>query len=157
MALIKGVKRIQGIIVPKGNPLNIKSLSDIVTQGRKFVNRQRGSGTRLFLDYNLKKLDIDPKGICGYEREEFTHIGVAAVVAAGDADCGLGIFSAAELMNLDFIELGNEEYDFAVPSEFLNMDMIKEFISIIKSDEFKSELDKLGGYDYSEIGEIIEL
>jgi len=157
MALIKGVKRIQGIIVPKGNPLGIKSLMDIVTKGRKFVNRQRGSGTRLFLDYNLKKLNIEPESITGYEREEFTHIAVAAVVAAGDADCGLGVYSAAKLMNLDFIELGNEEYDFAVPKEFLNTEMITEFIKVIKSDEFKRELDILCGYDYTEIGEIIEL
>ncbi|MGV8980097.1 molybdopterin biosynthesis protein [Clostridium sp.] len=157
MALIKGVKRIQGIIVPKGNPLNIKSLSDIAIKGRKFVNRQRGSGTRLFLDYNLKKIDINPKDIYGYEREEFTHIAVAAVVAAGDADCGLGVYSAAKLMDLDFIKLGNEEYDFAVPAEFLNMDMIREFIKVIRGDDFKRELDKLGGYDYSEIGEIIEI
>ena len=157
MALIKGVKRIQGIIVPKGNPLNIKSLQDIVSDGRTFVNRQRGSGTRLFLDYNLKKSNINPKNISGYEREEFTHIGVAAVVAAGDADCGLGVYSAAELMNLDFIALGNEEYDFAVPKEFLDTDMIKEFIKVIKTYEFKGELDKLGGYDYTEIGKIIEL
>ena len=157
MVLIKGVKRIQGIIVPKGNPLDIKSLSDIATKGRKFVNRQRGSGTRLFLDYNLKKLQIDTRNISGYEREEFTHIGVAAVVAAGDADCGLGVYSAAELMNLDFIALGNEEYDFALPKEFLEMDMIREFIKVIKSNEFKAELERLGGYDYTEIGEIIEL
>jgi len=157
MALIKGVKRIQGIIVPKGNPLGIKSLMDIVTKGRKFVNRQRGSGTRLFLDYNLKKLNIQPDSITGYEREEFTHIAVAAVVAAGDVDCGLGVYSAAKLMNLDFIELGNEEYDFAVPKEFINTEMISEFIKVIKSDEFKRELDILCGYDYTEIGEIIEL
>jgi len=157
MALIKGVKRIQGIIVPKGNPLNIKSLQDIVAKGGRFVNRQRGSGTRLFLDYNLKKLNINPKDISGYEREEFTHIAVAAVIAAGDAECGLGVYSAAKLMGLEFIELGNEEYDFAVPVEFLDMDMIKEFIKVIKTDEFKGELDKLCGYDYSNIGEIIKL
>lgn len=157
MALIKGVNRIQGIIVPKGNPLDIKSLQDIATKGRKFVNRQRGSGTRLFLDYNLKKQSIDPKDISGYEREEFTHIAVAAVVAAGDADCGLGVYSAAKLMDLDFIALGNEEYDFAVPVEFLDMEIIKEFIKVIKTDEFKGELDKLGGYDYRDIGEIIDL
>lgn len=157
MALIKGVKRIQGIIVPKGNPLNIKSLEDIVAKGRRFVNRQRGSGTRLFLDYNLKKQNINPKDISGYEREEFTHIAVAAVIAAGDADCGLGVYSAAKLMGLEFIELGNEEYDFAVPVEFLDMDMIKEFIKVIKTDVFKGELDKLCGYDYSNIGEIIKL
>jgi putative molybdopterin biosynthesis protein len=157
MALIKGVKRIQGIIVPKGNPLNIKSLQDIVIKGRKFVNRQRGSGTRLFLDYYLKKLDINPRDVSGYEREEFTHIAVAAMVAAGDVDCGLGIFSAAKLMGLDFIPLGNEEYDFAVPKEFLDLDLVREFINVIGTDEFKEELDKLGGYDYTDIGEIIEL
>ena len=157
MSLIKGVKRIQGIIVPKGNPLDIKSLQDIVTSGIRFVNRQRGSGTRLFLDYNLKELKINSRNISGYEREEFTHIAVAAVIAAGDADCGLGVYSAAKLMDLDFIALGNEEYDFALPKEFLDMDMIREFIKTIKSDEFKGELDKLGGYDYKDIGEIIIL
>ncbi|MDF2883113.1 MAG: putative molybdopterin biosynthesis protein MoeA/LysR substrate binding- protein [Clostridiaceae bacterium] len=157
MALIKGVKRIQGLMVPKGNPLNVQSLKDITEKSLSFVNRQRGSGTRLFLDYNLKKLSISSKDILGYEREEYTHIGVAAIIAAGDADCGLGIYSAAELMGLDFIPLGNEEYDFAVPKEFLDLDIIKKFIRVIKSDEFKGELDKLGGYDYTDIGEIIEL
>lgn len=157
VVLIKGVKRIQGIIVPKGNPLNIKSLHDIVTKEVKFVNRQRGSGTRIFLDYNLKKFNIDSNEIHGYQREEFTHIAVAAVVEAGDADCGLGVYSAAELMGLDFVELGNEEYDFAVPKGFINMDIIKEFINVIKSDVFKHELDKLGGYDYMDIGQIIEM
>lgn len=157
IALIKGVKRVQGLIVPKGNPLNIKGFEDIATNRRSFVNRQRGSGTRLFLDYKLKELNIDKNKINGYEREEFTHIAVAAVIHAEDADCGIGVYSAAQLMGLDFIPLGNEEYDFAVPREFLDMDIIKEFINVIKSDEFKSELDKLGGYDYTGIGEIIEL
>lgn len=157
MALIKGVKRIQGLMVTRGNPLNIKSLQDIVTKKLSFVNRQRGSGTRLFLDYNLKKLHIDSKEILGYDREEFTHIGVAAVIAAGDANCGLGIYSAAKLMDLDFIALGNEEYDFVVPRDFLSLDIITEFIEVIKSHEFKDELLKLGGYDYTDIGKIIEV
>ena len=157
MAVIKGVKRIQGLMVTRGNPLNIKSLQDIVTKKLSFVNRQRGSGTRLFLDYNLKKLHIDSKEILGYDREEFTHIGVAAVIAAGDANCGLGIYSAAKLMDLDFITLGNEEYDFVVPRDFLSLDIITEFIEVIKSHEFKDELLKLGGYDYTDIGKIIEV
>lgn len=142
MALIKGVNRIQGLMVSKGNPLNIRNFEDLEVDGIRFVNRQRGSGTRLFLDYNLKKYNISPDRINGYEREEFTHIAVAAVVAAGDADCGLGVYSAAELMGLDFIPLGNEEYDFAVPEKFLELDMIKEFIETIKSEEFKSIFDK---------------
>lgn len=157
MALIKGVGRVQGIMVPKGNPLNIKDINDIKRDGIRFVNRQRGSGTRLFLDYNLKKAGISPSDINGYEREEVTHIGVAAVVAADDADCGLGIYSAAKMMGLDFIPLGNEEYDFALPKEHLDLDMIKEFINVIKSSEFKSMLDQMGGYDYKNIGRIIEI
>lgn len=155
IALIKGVNRIQGIMVPKGNPLNICSLKDIASKNIRFINRQRGSGTRLFLDYNLKKFNINPKDINGYEREEYTHLGVAAAIAAKDADCGLGVYSAAKLMGLNFIPLGNEEYDFAIPKDFLKLDIIKEFIEIIKSDKFKRELDILGGYDYTNTGEII--
>lgn len=155
ISLIKGVKRIQGIMVPKGNPMNIKTLEDIAHKGAVFVNRQRGSGTRLFLDYNLNKSNIDSKEIKGYGREEFTHLSVAAAIAAGDADCGLGVYSAAVLMGLDFVPLGSEEYDFAVPREFLDTDMLHEFIKVIISDEFKAELDRLGGYDYSDIGKII--
>ncbi|HEY8804495.1 MAG TPA: substrate-binding domain-containing protein [Clostridium sp.] len=128
-------------------------MQDIVLNNRRFVNRQRGSGTRLFLDYNLKKLNINPKDIPGYEREEFTYIAVAAVVA----DCGLEIYSSAKLLDLDFIRLGNEDYDFAVPKEYIDMDMIREFIKVIRTDEFKGEIDTLGGYDYTDIGKIIEL
>lgn len=157
LVLIKGVTRIQGIMVPKGNPLNIRSLTDIVIHKHTFVNRQRGSGTRIFLDYSLKKMEIDPSEIRGYEREEYTHIAVAAAIESGDIDCGLGIYSAAELMKLDFIELGEEEYDFAVPKEYLEMKRIKELIRILQSREFKEELDKLGGYGYKGIGQIIEV
>lgn len=157
IALIKGVNRIQGIMVAKNNPLNINSLNDIASNNLRFINRQRGSGTRLFLDYKLKTLGINEKDINGYGREEFTHLGVAAAIAAKDADCGLGIYSAAMLMGLDFIPLGNEEYDFAIPNEFLKLDMIKEFLEVIKSQSFKEALDKFGGYDYTNIGKIINI
>lgn len=154
ICIIKGVKRIQGLMVKKNNPLNIKSFKDFTNGKIKFVNRQRGSGTRLLLDYNINKLGLDSNKILGYDREEFTHLAVAAAVAADDADCGLGVLSAANLMGLDFIPLCNEEYDIAMPKEYLTMDIIKEFINVIKSEEFKIELDKLGGYDYSSIGEV---
>src|SRR5699024_4630433 len=106
--------------------------------------------TRLLLDYNLKKLNIDPSEIKGYDREEFTHLQVAAAVENNDADCGLGIYSAAKMMGLDFIPVANEEYDIAIPSKFLEKPIINEFINLIKSDEFKEKLDELGGYDYRE-------
>jgi putative molybdopterin biosynthesis protein len=157
MALIKCLKRIQGIMVPKGNPNKIGSISDIWCKKLKFVNRQRGAGTRLLFDYNLKKLDINPREIDGYSREEYTHLGVAAAIANGDADCGIGIYSAAIMMGLEFIPICSEEYDIAITKEFLDMPMIKEFINVIKSDEFKQKLDSLGGYDYNEAGNIILL
>lgn len=155
MALIKVVKRIQGLMVPKGNPSLIAKISDISEKNLRFVNRQRGAGTRLLLDYNLKKLNISPDKINGYEREEITHLSVAAAVANGDVDCGLGVYSAAEMMGLDFIPVCSEEYDFAVPVEYLEMDEIKALIDVMQSKEFLNKLDILGGYDYADIGKII--
>ncbi|HDK7174165.1 TPA: molybdopterin biosynthesis protein [Clostridium botulinum] len=157
MALIKCVKRIQGIIVPKGNPNSITSIKDIRDKKLKFVNRQRGAGTRLLLDYNLKKSNINPREIQGYEREEYTHLQVAAAILNGDAHCGLGVYSAANMMGLDFIPVCSEEYDLAIFQEFLDMPSIKELINIIKADKFKEKLEELGGYDYSEAGNIILL
>ncbi|WP_315118341.1 molybdopterin biosynthesis protein [uncultured Clostridium sp.] len=155
IALIKGVKRIQGFMVKKGNPLDIKDFKDLADKKVKFINRQRGSGTRLLLDYNLKKVGVNPREIVGYDREEFTHLSVASAVASGNADVGLGVYSAAVMMDLDFIPICNEDYDIAIPKEYLEMDIIKELLKVVKSEEFKGELDKLGGYDYSDIGTII--
>ena len=155
IALVKCVNRIQGFMVEKGNPKNITKFEDLERKDVKFVNRQRGSGTRLLLDYNLNKLNIDFKNIKGYYREEFTHLAVAAAVEAGDADAGLGVYSVANMMGLDFIPVCNEEYDLAIPEEYLELDIIKEFIETIKSEEFKEKLDELGGYDYSNTGTII--
>lgn len=155
MALIKCVNRIQGIMVPKGNPMGVKSIEDIWNMKLKFVNRQRGAGTRLLFDYNLKKLNISPNEIIGYQREEYTHLGVAAAIENGDADCGLGIYSAAAMMGLDFIPVCKEQYDIAIQIEFLDMPMIKEFIEVLKSREFKEKLDELGGYDSKGAGKII--
>lgn len=157
IALIKCVGRIQGFMVEKGNPLNIEKFEDLTREEIRFVNRQRGSGTRLLLDYNLNKLNINGDKISGYYREEFTHLSVAAAVAAGDAEVGLGVYSAAKMMDLDFIPVCNEEYDIAVPVEYLETDIVKEFINTITSDEFKEELEKLGGYDCTNTGKIIYL
>ena len=157
ICLVKCVNRIQGFIVEKGNPKNITKFEDLLRDDVKFVNRQRGSGTRLLLDYNLNKLNIDPQKINGYFREEFTHLAVAAAVEAGDADAGLGVYSSASLMGLDFIPVSNEEYDLAIPEEYMDSEIVKEFLETIKSEEFKNKLDELGGYDYSNTGTMIKL
>ena len=153
MALIKGVNRIQGIIVKKGNPLNIQTINDLV--GKSYINRQRGAGTRVLFDYLLKKEGIEPNSIKGYDREGATHMAVAAAIAGDSADAGMGILSAAKALALDFVPVGNEEYDFAVPVKYLDLPHVQKFIEVLKSDVFKAKLEELGGYSADNIGKIV--
>ncbi|KPU26755.1 LysR family transcriptional regulator [Caloranaerobacter sp. TR13] len=155
MAIIKGVKRLQGFIVAKGNPYNIKSFNDLTRDGVTFINRQKGSGTRLLLDYNLRKLEIDPNNIRGYHKETSTHMSVAMTVKTGIATTGMGVLSAARAVDLDFIPVGYEDYDFLIPFEYLENIEIQRFISILKSHKFKKRVEKLGGYKFENTGEII--
>ena len=185
MALIKGVHRIQGIMVKKGNPLGIKGIADLATpcdacgvdtygtdvtdaesgtvgtagnaakSTIRYVNRQRGAGTRVLFDYRLKQENIDPSSITGYDREMATHMAVAAAVASDGADAGMGVLSAAKAMDLDFIEVGPEEYDFAIPAEYLELPHIKAFIEILQSSEFRDRIEELGGYSAENAGKII--
>lgn len=155
ISLIKGFDRIQGIIVKKGNPLNIKGIEDLPKY--KFVNRQRGAGTRVLLDYKLKVLGIDKDSINGYDKEVATHMAVAASVKSPYVDCGLGVKSAADSMDLDFIEVGIEEYDFAIETKNLNDDKVKKFIEIIKSNELHDKLEEIGGYGYRQVGNIVNI
>ncbi len=155
MALIKGVRRHQGFIVEKGNPKGIKDFSDLVRDDVVYVNRQRGAGTRILLDYHLNKENIEPADIKGYEREMTTHMAVASAVKTGSATTGLGIYSAAKALDLDFMEVAYEDYDFLVPFSLLEDARVKKFIQILKSDEFKRRVDELGGYGFEQTGEIV--
>ena len=143
MAIIKGVGRVQCIMTQQGNPLGIKSIDDL-TKG-SFINRQRGAGTRLLLDYQLKLKNINPSKISGYEKEAATYMAVAAV-QSGNVDAGIGIQSAAKAMGLDYIPIGEEAYDFAMPVEFLELPHVKSFIKVLQCDAFKLKLAELGGY-----------
>lgn len=143
--LVKGVGRIQGLMVKKGNPLGIKGFSDI-KKGR-YVNRQLGSGTRILCDYLIRKNGMNKNEIEGYRNEEFTHTAVAALIAAGNADCGLGIYSAAKMYDLDFIELCTEEYDVIIDEKAFDSENVQEFLKILRSDELKKRLGKMGGYE----------
>lgn len=155
MALIKGVKRLQGFIVEKGNPFNIRGFKDLSREEIIYINRQRGAGTRILLDYHLKKEGIDPLNIRGYTREMNTHMAVATGVKTGSANVGLGIYSAAKALDLDFIEVAYEEYDFLVNQDFLEDSKIKEFINVLRSEEFKERIKSLGGYKLKNTGDII--
>ncbi len=155
MALIKGVQRQQGLIVEKGNPLNIKGFKDLIRDDMVYVNRQRGAGTRVLLDYHLGLENIDENKIRGYQRELNTHMAVATAVKTGSARTGLGVYSAAKAMDLDFVEVAFEDYDFLIPFESLEDKRIKSFVEVIKSKEFKDILKSLGGYGFENTGEII--
>ena len=143
--LIKGIGRVQGLMVNKGNPLGIKEFKDI-KKGR-YVNRQLGSGTRILCDYLLAKNGIDKKAVEGYRNEEFTHTAVAALIASGNADCGLGIYSAAKMYDLDFIEICTEEYDILIDDKAYDSEQVQTFLGAIKSDKFKNRLREMGGYE----------
>ena len=152
---IKGVKRTQGLMCAKGNPKSISKIEDLSKEGVRFVNRQKGSGTRILLDYLLRQSNVDPDQIYGYDREEYTHLSLAVQIAQGSADCGLGIYSAAKIYHLDFVPLCDEEYDFVVRSDFMEDPRMKAFLKILRSEEFSSKLNALGGYTSDKIGEII--
>jgi len=155
MTLIKGVGRVQGIMVKKGNPLGITGIADLPRC--RYINRQRGAGTRVLLDYLLKAAGIVPSTIVGYDREAATHMAVAAAIQGNSADAGMGILSAAKAMNLDFIPVGNEEYDFAAPAEFLELAHIRAFIAVLKKPDFQRKLEELGGYTVECCGEVVEV
>lgn len=159
VTLVRAVNRVQGIMVKKGNPKNIQGIKDLKKGNGKdvsYVNRQRGAGTRILLDYLMEKENMVPDDIYGYTREEYTHTAVAAAIANGGADAGLGIYSAAKTYGLDFIPLWDEEYDFLVLNSSLEKPEVKEFIDVMKGSEFRERLENLGGYNFVVPGEIIE-
>ena len=155
VVLVNLVHRVQGLIVARGNPKGVTSLEDLARGDVGFVNRQRGSGTRVLLDYRLKQMDLDPVRIQGYDREEYTHLAVAADVAGGTADVGLGILAAARALDLDFIPLLSERYDLVIPSEHYESDLLRPVLTIIRGEEFQREVEALGGYDASTMGEVV--
>lgn len=155
IVLMNLVYRTQGLMVAKGNPLNLTKLEDLARPSIRFINRQGGSGTRVLLDYLLKQKGISKEDILGYEREEFTHLNVAVGVASGSADVGLGIQSAAQSLGLDFIPIGEERYDLAIPAEYLEDLRMQALIAVVHNDTFKDEVLSLGGYDVRDMGKII--
>lgn len=157
MTLVKGVERIQGLIVQKGNPLNIKDIKDMFEKDIRFVNRQRGSGTRILLDYWLKTEKLDCINLKGYDYEVATHLDVAMAVKNGTAEAGLGIMEAAKIADLDFIPLAKEEYDFLINPEVKDSEKISEFIKFLKSDFLRERIENLTGYGLNRPGEIVEI
>ena len=155
--LLRCVGRQQGLMVAKGNPMQLTGFADIARDGVRYVNRQKGSGTRILTDYLCKTEQVDPSRVYGYEREELTHTSVAAQIASGSADAGMGIYSAAKLYDLDFLPICIEEYDLLVPDHAWETPMVQQMIATLKSDAFKEKILSLGGYTVDAPGEIIEI
>jgi putative molybdopterin biosynthesis protein len=155
LKVIALVRREQGLIVKRGNPRGIKSLKDLTRLGIQFVNRQRGAGTRVLLDYHLKSMTIMPDSIAGYDQEEYTHLGVAASVASGRADCGLGIAAAAQALDLDFVPLFQERYDLVIPKEFIDGRLLTPLLDLLADSAFRTAVSQLTGYDVSVMGTVI--
>ncbi|MBQ7092704.1 MAG: molybdopterin biosynthesis protein, partial [Clostridia bacterium] len=155
--LIRCVGRQQGLMVQKGNPLGLRGFEDVAKEGVRYVNRQKGSGTRILADYLCIKEKLDKSAIYGYDREELTHTSVAIQIASGSGDAGMGIYSAAKLYGLDFLPVCIEEYDLLIPDFAYDTPMVRQMLDTMKSDEFKARLDALGGYTLEGIGEEIIL
>lgn len=154
VSLVECVSREQGLMLPKGNPKNIGSIGDIARDGISYVNRQKGSGTRILCDWLCRREGTDTKKVYGYDREEYTHFAVAAVIAAGSADAGLGIYSAAKAYGLDFLKICDEQYDLLIPNFVWDTPRVQRLLEILKSDAFADRLKQLGGYKLSRPGEL---
>ena len=155
LKLINLAWRQQGFMVLPGNPHNIRAVADLTRPGVRFINRQRGAGTRLLLDFLLKQEGIDPAALQGYDREEYTHMAVAANVESGTADVGLGIMAAARALGLDFIPLTPERYDLVVPLATFRDRRFEELLAVINSPAFHAAAEVMGGYDLKDCGKIV--
>ena len=154
--LVECVKRTQGFMLQKGNPKGITGVTDMTRDGLRYVNRQKGSGTRILIDYLCRQNGVDMSKIYGYDREEYTHTSVAALIAANSADVGLGIYSAAKLYDLDFLPVCDEQYDLLIPDHAWEMPMMQKLLDVLKSDEFRQRLAELGGYTVENPGKVRE-
>lgn len=153
--LVSCVGRQQGLMVARGNPLNICSFADISRQGIRYVNRQKGSGTRILTDYLCSREKVEPSDVYGYTREELTHTSVAAQIACGSADVGMGIYSAAKLYDLDFIPICIEEYDLIIPDHAWDSPMVQQLLTILRSDAFREKILSMGGYTIDHPGQVL--
>ncbi len=152
VAVVRLVHRDQGLIIPPGNPLGLSGVDDLVRDDVRYVNRQRGAGTRALLDHELSRRGLDTGRITGYHREEHTHLAVAAAVAAGSADAGLGILAAARAFGLDFVPVAQEPYDLVLRPSDVDSNLLRPLWTLLGREDFRKEVESLGGYSCAETG-----
>jgi putative molybdopterin biosynthesis protein len=154
VALVALAEREQGWIVSPGNPRGLRDWPDIAGGNVRIVNRQRGAGTRVLLDYELSRLGIGAEDVAGYDREEYTHLAVAAAVASGSADAGLGIRAAARALNLDFVPLAQERYELVIPEPHYRGELLRPLLALLADAQFRAAVAAMPGYDVSVMGEV---
>lgn len=148
--------RMQGFYITAGNPKGITGWKDMNRKDITIINREKGSGTRVLIDEHLRKLGISPKSIKGYERESTSHLAIASTVARGGADIGIGNEkSAMQVKGIDFIPVQKERYELVIKKDDLGNLPFQAILDILRSQQFKMELEGIGGYDLSEIGKIV--
>ncbi|MCL1939831.1 MAG: molybdopterin biosynthesis protein [Desulfovibrionaceae bacterium] len=152
---VRLVDRVQGLIVLPGNPQGIRSIEDLTRKGVTFINRQRGSGTRVLLDWEMAQKGIAAQDIHGYENEEYTHMNIASAVLSGRADAGLGVQAAAVALGLEFLPVGDEEYDLIIPSRYWDDARVRALLAVIRSATFQDAVQRLGGYGTARSGELL--
>ncbi|QLA18147.1 molybdopterin biosynthesis protein [Desulfolutivibrio sulfoxidireducens] len=148
--------RHQGFIIAPGNPKGIRGVSDLARPEVRFVNRQKGAGTRILFDHHLRVAGVDPGRVAGYDHEEFTHMAVAVNVQSGAADCGMGVYAAAKALSLDFLPVARERYDLIIPRVHLDDAKVRAVLAVIGTREFKARLEDLGGYETQLTGRFME-
>lgn len=149
--------RTQGLFVAPGNPLGLRGLADLARPGLRFVNRPEGSGTRVLIELLLQRQGIAPRALLGYDNTEFTHAAVAAYVASGMADVGIGVQTAAHRFGLHFIPLLRERYFFAVPADALQRPELRPVLTVLRSPAFRARVAALKGYEAAQTGRVLTL
>jgi putative molybdopterin biosynthesis protein len=152
LRVITLVGRTQGLFLTRGNPKMIQGLEDLKRSDISFVNRQRGSGTRLLLDYHLSQHEISTTLVRGYDHEEYTHLAAAAVVSSNRADCALGIEAASHALNLDFLPLYTERFDLLIPEKIYHSELLQPLLELLNDPQFKKAVSARPGYDVSQMG-----
>ncbi len=147
----------QGLMVAAGNPKGIRTIADLTRRDVTLVNREPGSGARALLEAELARLRLAPDAITGYRTEVRSHLAAAETVAAGLADVGVGIRAAAQALGLDFVPLARERYDLVMPARFRDLPAIQAVLETLTSPLFRLEVEALGGYDTSPMGDVVAL
>jgi excisionase family DNA binding protein len=144
-----------GFLVAPENPLHFRGFEDLTKKKIRFINRQKGSGTRILLDHHLKNLNISSDEIQGYEREVYTHFEVGLAILAKEAEVGIATVSASKLLGLSFIPITQESFDMLMDQTTFFDRSVQAFIEVLKSKEFRTRVDRLGSYDFKNSGKIL--